>query len=253
MAKRSNPGCTKLLRQAGNGYWHMNGTTKKVYDSSNNVLAGTTSALTYMATTEGGKKKKKTKWVMHEYRLDPSYFDKQTMELVVCSLQESGRGGATQSSNENHRHQPLMLAAPETLPQKRPREDYIIEDETEHGCKDEVCRVNGVLLKRREGLLEDVVGLENDNCFGSSAAAGLESSLSRGTELGERSGTGTDIIGEKGSTEPPRPELEFSGQDIDSLLNNINVVDDHEPSQNINVWMGLAIPMDDLSDINMII
>ncbi|KAJ0961220.1 hypothetical protein J5N97_000814 [Dioscorea zingiberensis] len=110
MAKRSSPGCTRLTRQAGNGYWHMNGSTKKVY-ASNNVLAGTTTALTYMAATEGDKKKKKkTNWVMHEYRLDPSYFDKsqpQNMELVLYSLQESGRGEEFQSRIVNH-HEPLL-------------------------------------------------------------------------------------------------------------------------------------------------
>ncbi|KAJ0977757.1 hypothetical protein J5N97_013231 [Dioscorea zingiberensis] len=100
LAKRSSPGCSRLVRQAGSGYWHMNGTTKKIYDK--HVVLGTTSALTYIYTQQ--RKKIKTKWVMHEYRVDASIINtsqQQTTELVLCCTQESGRG-AIPNRHEDH-------------------------------------------------------------------------------------------------------------------------------------------------------
>lgn len=47
----------------------MNGINKKIY--YNGLFVAYTTALTYMHGMHG--EKKKTKWVMHEYRIDPSY------------------------------------------------------------------------------------------------------------------------------------------------------------------------------------
>ncbi|KAJ0977756.1 hypothetical protein J5N97_013230 [Dioscorea zingiberensis] len=96
----------------------MNGMTKKIYDK--HVLLGTTTTLTYIYTQQ--RKKIKTKWVMHEYRVDASIFNtsqSRTTELVLCYTQESGRGAIP------NRHEELLTEErPRVLlPKKRQRED----------------------------------------------------------------------------------------------------------------------------------
>ncbi|KAH7675145.1 NAC domain-containing protein [Dioscorea alata] len=111
-AKKSSPRSTRLLRQAGDGCWHMNGTNKKIHDR-NGVHVGSTTALTYLH----GSNKKKTRWVMHEYRVDQSFYrnsDPQATELVLCCIQESGRGeeinniSSSSSSNNNNRSDQII-------------------------------------------------------------------------------------------------------------------------------------------------
>ncbi|KAJ0977755.1 hypothetical protein J5N97_013229 [Dioscorea zingiberensis] len=118
LAKRSSPGCSRLLRQTGSGYWHMNDMTKKIHDK--HVLVDTITTLAYIYNQQG--KKIKTKWVMHEYRVDASIFNtsqSQTTELVLCYTQESGRGATP------NRHEELLTEErPRVLlPKKRQRED----------------------------------------------------------------------------------------------------------------------------------
>ncbi|KAH7659687.1 NAC domain-containing protein [Dioscorea alata] len=81
----------------------MNGANRKIYDH-NGLEIGSTIALTYVDHSDGIKK---TNWVMHEYRLHPSFFKEshqKNTELVLCDIQESGRVFETKRKYEDHHH-----------------------------------------------------------------------------------------------------------------------------------------------------
>ncbi|KAJ8640842.1 hypothetical protein MRB53_017536 [Persea americana] len=83
---RKYPSGTRTNRATVAGYWKGTGKDRKVYNASNGELLGMKKALVfYRGRAPRGEK---TKWVMHEYRLDGhlSYLHASKDEWVICRI-----------------------------------------------------------------------------------------------------------------------------------------------------------------------
>ncbi|PON90509.1 NAC domain containing protein [Trema orientale] len=83
---RKYPTGLRTNRATGAGYWKATGKDREVYSASNGALLGMKKTLVfYKGRAPRGEK---TKWVMHEYRLDGDFSSRHTCkeEWVICRI-----------------------------------------------------------------------------------------------------------------------------------------------------------------------
>uniref|UniRef100_A0A803NID8 NAC domain-containing protein n=1 Tax=Cannabis sativa TaxID=3483 RepID=A0A803NID8_CANSA len=83
---RKYPTGLRTNRATGAGYWKATGKDREVYSASNGSLLGMKKTLVfYKGRAPRGEK---TKWVMHEYRLDGNFSSRHTRkeEWVICRI-----------------------------------------------------------------------------------------------------------------------------------------------------------------------
>ncbi|KAL2346151.1 hypothetical protein Fmac_000151 [Flemingia macrophylla] len=81
---RKYPTGLRTNRATGAGYWKATGKDKEVYSASSGTLLGMKKTLVfYKGRAPRGEK---TKWVMHEYRLDAHFSHTTKEEWVICRI-----------------------------------------------------------------------------------------------------------------------------------------------------------------------
>ncbi|KAL2319986.1 hypothetical protein Fmac_028955 [Flemingia macrophylla] len=80
---RKYPTGLRTNRATGAGYWKATGKDKEVYSASSGTLLGMKKTLVFYKGR--AHRVEKTKWVMHEYRLD-AHFSHTTKEWVICRI-----------------------------------------------------------------------------------------------------------------------------------------------------------------------
>ncbi|WVZ20434.1 hypothetical protein V8G54_007756 [Vigna mungo] len=130
---RKYPTGLRTNRATGAGYWKATGKDKEVFSASSGTLLGMKKTLVfYKGRAPRGEK---TKWVMHEYRLDgdfslphphPHHISKE--EWVICRifhksaekrtalLQNQGQGHSDASSSPTKSSLPPLLPSPTSFP-----------------------------------------------------------------------------------------------------------------------------------------
>ncbi|GAA0154895.1 hypothetical protein Leryth_000697 [Lithospermum erythrorhizon] len=83
---RKYPSGLRTNRATGAGYWKATGKDKEIYSSANGGLLGMKKTLVFYKGR--APKGEKTKWVMHEYRLDGHFSYRRTSkeEWVICRI-----------------------------------------------------------------------------------------------------------------------------------------------------------------------
>ncbi|XP_050214357.1 protein CUP-SHAPED COTYLEDON 3 [Mercurialis annua] len=119
---RKYPTGLRTNRATGAGYWKATGKDREVYSASNGALLGMKKTLVfYRGRAPRGEK---TKWVMHEYRLDGDFSYRHTCkeEWVICRIFNKtvekknafwqGQGFLWEANSNSL---PSLLEAPSTL------------------------------------------------------------------------------------------------------------------------------------------
>ncbi|OVA01090.1 NAC domain [Macleaya cordata] len=137
---RKYPTGLRTNRATEAGYWKATGKDREVYSASNGALLGMKKTLVfYKGRAPRGEK---TKWVMHEYRLDGdfSYRHASKEEWVICRIVHKTEGEKkTQyfqahnyllelSSSQCSSSLPPLLESPKTLQESQPPPLQILQD-----------------------------------------------------------------------------------------------------------------------------
>ncbi|XP_042482445.1 protein CUP-SHAPED COTYLEDON 3-like [Macadamia integrifolia] len=111
---RKYPTGLRTNRATEAGYWKATGKDKEVYGASTGALLGMKKTLVfYMGRAPRGEK---TKWIMHEYRLDGDFSCRHTSkdEWVICRIYNKTGGQKKNPFLHTHRY---LLEAATALPQ----------------------------------------------------------------------------------------------------------------------------------------
>ncbi|OMP07297.1 No apical meristem (NAM) protein [Corchorus olitorius] len=98
---RKYPTGLRTNRATGAGYWKATGKDREVYSASSGALLGMKKTLVfYKGRAPRGEK---TKWVMHEYRLDGDFSYRHTCkeEWVICRIFHKAGQGVTAGAGDN--------------------------------------------------------------------------------------------------------------------------------------------------------
>ncbi|KAK6939185.1 NAC domain [Dillenia turbinata] len=114
---RKYPTGLRTNRATGAGYWKATGKDREVYSASNGALLGMKKTLVfYKGRAPRGEK---TKWVMHEYRLDGDFSCRHTCkeEWVICRIfHKIGEKKNAILQGQNHVLEVSNSSASNTLP-----------------------------------------------------------------------------------------------------------------------------------------
>ncbi|CAL9203802.1 NAC domain-containing protein 86-like [Musa acuminata AAA Group] len=125
---RSNASDNRLNRKTRGGSWVANGKPRDIplrYRGS--AIAGIRRSLKFFKDSDDPRKKNKKdsslglKWIMHEYRLDPSLYETipsyATEEIILCRITDKRRGAADKSDGDSLPAKALPMADTQETPE----------------------------------------------------------------------------------------------------------------------------------------
>ncbi|KAF5189936.1 Nac domain-containing protein [Thalictrum thalictroides] len=146
---RKYPNGNRPNRAAGDGYWKATGADRKIYSQRTKTMIGCKKALVFYNGRPGPGDGKKTKWIMHEYRIEGEtprnrlgLHDMRLDDWVLCKIyekDESKESKATKvkvvtnkrkkngSKKKNDKDEPLEVLPKEDPSNSNPTSSSVLE------------------------------------------------------------------------------------------------------------------------------